>query len=221
MSAQKAAAGSAAPSPAPSPEPPGAEVPIMGRALPWILAVGGGIGLLAAFALAVEKVNSLANPDYVPTCSVNPVISCGTVMDTPTAEVFGFPNPLLGIACFAIVTAIGMAMLSGASFRPWFWWGLQGGVIFGIGFVHFLIFQSLYKISALCPYCMVVWAVMIPIFSYVTLDNVRTGRIPLPAGARSAAGVLIRNHTVVVTVWYLLIIAAIAQAFWSFWTGQI
>ncbi|WP_017539673.1 vitamin K epoxide reductase family protein [Nocardiopsis halophila] len=217
MTAQKAAGGT----PAPAPSGTGADAPIVGRALPWVLAVGGAVGLLAAFALAIEKINSLADSDYVPTCSVNPVISCGTVMDTPTAEVFGFPNPLLGIACFAVVTAVGMALLSGASFRPWFWWGLQGGVLFGIGFVHYLIFQSLYRISALCPYCMVVWAVMIPIFVYTTLDNVRTGRIPLPAGVRSAARVLIRNHTVVVTVWFLLVIAAIAQAFWSFWTGRI
>ena len=28
-------------------------------------------------------------------------------------------------------------------------------------FVHWLIFQSLYRIGALCPYCMVVWAVTI------------------------------------------------------------
>jgi len=216
LSAEDAPAGGA-----PAEEVPAEEAPIIGRALPWLLAIGGAIGVLAAFALAVEKVNTLRDSGYVPTCSINPVLSCGTVMDTPTAEVFGFPNPFLGIGAFAVVTAIGAAMLAGARFDRWFWIGLQLGVLFGIGFVHYLIYQSLYEISALCPYCMVVWTVMIPIFTYTTLDNVRTGRVPLPGGVRSAAGVLIRNHTVVLTVWYVLIIAAIGQAFWSYWSTLI
>ncbi|GAB3493038.1 vitamin K epoxide reductase family protein [Nocardiopsis coralliicola] len=198
-----------------------APTPIIGRALPWILLIGGALGTLAALALAVEKVNSLRDSAYVPTCSINPVISCGTVMDTPTAEVFGFPNPLLGIGAFAVVAAIGAAMLAGAAFQRWFWMGLQAGTVFGVVFVHYLIFQSLYSISALCPYCMVVWTVMLPIFTYVTLDNIRTGRLPLPAALRRPAGVLVRNHTVVLTVWYVLIIAAIGQAFWTYWSTLI
>ena len=34
-------------------------------------------------------------------------------------------------------------------------------------FMHWLIFQSLYRIGALCPYCMVVWAVTIPLLVVV------------------------------------------------------
>ena len=34
-------------------------------------------------------------------------------------------------------------------------------------FIHWLIFQSLYRIGALCPYCMVVWAVTIPLLVVV------------------------------------------------------
>ncbi|MGW8437889.1 vitamin K epoxide reductase family protein [Nocardiopsis sp. NPDC055879] len=197
---------------------PGAGVPVISRALPWLLAVGGAIGLVAAMALLVEKIRVLDDPDHVPSCSINPVLSCGTVMDTPQAAAFGIPNPIIGVAGFAIVTTIGMALIAGARFDRWFWLGLQAGTLFGVGFVHWLIFQSLYRISALCPYCMVVWAVTIPLFWYVTLHNLRSGHVPLPTALHRPIDVLARNHTVVLTLWALAIIAAITQAFWTYWT---
>ena len=51
--------------------------------------------------------------------------------------------------------------------------GLQLGTIFGIGFVTWLQIQSIYEINKLCPWCMVVWAMMIPLFVGVTARNLR------------------------------------------------
>jgi len=155
-------------------------VPVISRVLPWLLSIGGAVGLAAAAALLVEKIQVLQDPDHVPSCSINPVLSCGTVMDTPQAAAFGVPNPLIGIVRFAVVTTIGAALFAGARFRSWFWLGLQAGVLFGVAFAYHLIFQSLYRIHALCPYCMVVWAVTIPIAWYVTLHNLRTRTIGVP-----------------------------------------
>ena len=42
----------------------------------WLL-TGGLLGFVAAFVLAVEKYALLADPAYVPTCSLNPMLSCG------------------------------------------------------------------------------------------------------------------------------------------------
>lgn len=184
------------------------------RAVPWVLTAGGALGVLAAFVLAVEKIALLKDSDYVPTCSLNPVLSCGSIMRTPQAEVFGFPNPLLGIAGFAVVTTVGVVLLAGATLPGWFWLGLQAGVSVGVLFTHWLMVQSLYEIGALCPYCMVVWAVMIPVFWYTTLHNLAHGRLPLPAGA---VEVLTRYHGVVVTVWYLVIAVLVLEAFWTYW----
>ncbi|MBB5082456.1 vitamin K epoxide reductase family protein [Nonomuraea endophytica] len=177
------------------------------RLLPYLLLIGGGIGLVAAFVLAVEKIALLKNPAYVPSCSINPVLSCGSIMSTPQAELFGFPNPLLGVAGFAIVTTTGVALLAGAVLKRWFWAGLQIGVTAGVVFVHWLIYQSLYVIGALCPYCMVVWAVTIPIFLYVTLRNL----------ARPFA----RNHVIVLTLWYLAVLALITIRFWTYWSSLV
>ena len=150
------------------------------RLLPWLLIVGGGIGLVAAFVLTIEKIALLKDSDYIPTCSINPVLSCGSIMKTEQAEVFGFPNPLLGVAGFAVVVTIGVVLATDAALPRWCWLGLQAGVTFGVVFVHWLIFQSLYVIGALCPYCMAVWAVMIPIFWYTTLHNLQQGHLSSP-----------------------------------------
>ncbi|WP_433697174.1 vitamin K epoxide reductase family protein [Nocardiopsis sp. CA-288880] len=198
--------------------PPGAAVPVISLALPWLLAVGGAVGLLASTALLVEKIRVLADPGHVPACSLDPVLSCGTVMATPQAEAFGIPNPIIGVACFAVVTTVGAALLAGARFRPWFWLGLQAGVLAGAVLVHWLIFQSLYRIGALCPYCMVVWAVTIPVFWYVTLHNVRSGHLPTPRWLAGPVGLLARNHTVVLTVWALVVVGAVGQAFRAYWS---
>ncbi|MPY77296.1 MAG: Vitamin K epoxide reductase [Actinophytocola sp.] len=182
------------------------------RVVRWLYLVGGGIGLLASFVLMVEKVALLEDASYVPTCSLNPVLSCGSVMTTPQAAAFGVPNPLLGIAGFAMLVTAGGALASG--FRPprWFWLALQAGTTFGVLFVHWLIWQSLYTIGALCPYCMVVWAVTIPLFWYTTLHNL---------SHRPVGALLARYHSFVLTLWFVVIIALIGVRFWDYWSTLV
>jgi uncharacterized membrane protein len=188
------------------------------RLLPWLLLIGGATGLAAAFTLAVEKIALLKDPDYVPSCSINPVLSCGSVMSTPQAEVFGFPNPLLGVIGFTAVMGAGAALLAGTVQRRWFWLGLQAGTTFGVIFVHWLIYQSLYVIGALCPYCMVVWAVTVPLFWYVTLHNLHHRHLPLSAPLQRAVRALTELHTVPLTLWFLTVLTLIGARFWSYWS---
>lgn len=191
------------------------------RTIPYILTIGGIIGFLAAFIITVEKIELLKNPAYVPTCNISPLISCGSVMKTAQASVFGFPNSLIGIMGFAVVTTIGMAMLAGATFKRWFWLGLQAGTIFGVIFIHWLAFQSVYRIAALCPYCMVVWSVTIPIFLYVTFYNFRKGFIKVPTRLKGFVDFLQRHHGDVLIAWYLIILGLIINHFWYYWKTLI
>lgn len=188
------------------------------RSLAWLYAIAGAIGLLAAATLLIEKIELIEDPTYVPSCSINPILSCGSVMRTDQAEAFGFPNPILGIAGFAIIVTVGMALLAGAGFRRWFWWGAQAGVTFGVVFVHWLIFQTLYRIDALCLYCIAVWIVTIPLFWYTTLHNLRH-RSPT-MGNRPAVirRTIMEYHGVILTAWYLAITALVAQRFWDYWS---
>lgn len=193
-----------------------ASSPTVVRGLGLLLMVGGLVGLLAAVTLLVEKLSLLENPDYIPSCNVNPVLSCGSVMTTQQAEVFGIPNPIIGIAGFAVVAAIGAGMLAGARYAAWFWGAVQLGVTFAVVFVHWLIYQSLYVIGALCPYCMVVWAVTIPIFCYVTVHNLQAlakgGKVP---------GLLADYRGAILTGWILTILALIAHRFWDYWSTRL
>jgi uncharacterized membrane protein len=191
------------------------------RAPAWLLCVGGLLGTAASLVLAIEKYALLVDPAYVPTCSLNPVLSCGSVIASPQAAAFGFPNPLLGVAGFPVVTATGAALLGGARLSGWFWSGLQAGVTAAVVFAHWLIFSSLYRIGALCPYCMVVWAVTIPVFWYVTMRNLGAIAPQPPGGLRRALAFAEQRSGVILTIWFLAIAAAIVQRFWLYWSSLV
>jgi uncharacterized membrane protein len=188
-----------------------------GRAFGWLLVITGVLGLIAAFVLSVEKIKLLEDPSYVPSCSLNPIISCGSVMKTWQASAFGFPNMFMGLIGYALVVGIGAAVLAGARFKKWFWLCAQAGVLFGVGFVHWLISQSLYSIGALCPYCSVAWIATIPMFVYVTLHNLKHGIIPLPRAGRRVLAVALEFHWLIVVTWYLVIALLVLTRFWSYW----
>ncbi|MEV7021336.1 vitamin K epoxide reductase family protein [Kitasatospora sp. NPDC093558] len=188
------------------------------RPFAWLLLIGGALGLFASAVLTLDKLRLLKDPSYVPSCNINPIISCGSIMRSEQAEAFGFPNSLLGLAGFAVVVAIGAGLLAGAAYRRWFWLGLQAGTVFGIGFVTWLMYQALYRIGALCPYCMVVWAAMIPLFWYTTLHNLRSGVIPVGRGLRPVVRELARYHWVVPALWYAVIALLVLNRFWYYWS---
>ncbi|CAB4918169.1 unannotated protein [freshwater metagenome] len=196
--------------PAPTPTRPFA------RLLPWLLLAAGALGFASAFALTVEKFTLAANPSYVPTCSINPVLNCGSVMSTEQASVFGFPNSLIGVGGFAALATVGTALLAGAVLSWWFWAVVQVAMTAAVVFVHWLIGQSLYEIGALCPYCMVVWAVTVPAFWYVTLANL--DRLTTARGGPGWARAIVRTHSVPLTLWFLTLAGLIAVQFWSYWS---
>lgn len=180
----------------------------------WLILLLGLAGWIASVTLTIERFMIFKDPAYTPTCSLNPVLSCGSVMVTEQAAVFGFPNPLMGIAAFAVVVTMGVGLLSGARYAKWMWIGLQIGVVLALVFVHWLIYSSLYDIGKLCIYCMVVWAVTIALAVVITVRNlmVSTGE---PGRVLSAAATY---APIIIAVWYLLIAGAILDRFWDYWS---
>mgnify|MGYP002651301664 CR=1 FL=1 len=172
----------------------------------------GVIGFVAASTLAIEKIHLLQNPDYVPSCSINPVISCGSVMKSWQAGLFGFPNPLIGIAAFAVVIVTGVLAVAGISLPRWYWLGMALGSFAGFVFVNFLAYSALYKIHALCPYCLVVW-VVVPIILVLSINRV-IGDSRLGREIRGWLWVLL-------PVWYAIVIVAILVEFWDYWQTLI
>jgi uncharacterized membrane protein len=179
-----------------------------------LLATTGAIGLLAAFILSVDKVQQLQDKldgkDSLFNCDISAWVTCSTVIASDQSAAFGFPNSFIGVIGFSVVLTLGVVALAGSSLPNWMWAGLQAGTIFGIGFVTWLQVQSIHVIGALCPYCMVVWAVMIPLFIAVTAESLRRF-----AGGSGLARFVSNWTLLLIALWYIAVVAAIWFAFGS------
>ncbi|MFD7386961.1 vitamin K epoxide reductase family protein [Streptomyces sp. NPDC059852] len=181
-----------------------------------LLVLCGAAGLLASWVITLDKFKLLQDPDFTPGCSLNPVLSCGSVMESDQAEVFGFPNPMLGLVTYGVVVCVGVSLLAGAAFPRWYWLAFEAGCLFGVGFVSWLQFESLYRINALCLWCCLAWIATITLFWYVTSFVVRTGLLPAPTPVRS----FLADFTWVLPVLHLGVIGMlILTRWWDFWTS--
>lgn len=166
--------------------PQDTDMPALARATPfgWFLVLAGGIAWIAAFTLVLERLELYRNPSAKASCDFNAWISCSDVMKTPEAALLGFPNPFIGVVAFAVVITTGAVLLAGAQLKNWYWIALQVGITAGMALVAWFWFTAVYTLGILCPYCMVVWAMVIPIFVWTTLRNINAGIIPASPGVR-------------------------------------
>lgn len=162
------------------------------KSYPYILIVCGLVGLLVSFLLTIDTMRLTENPNLDLPCNINPFISCTSVINSPQGEVFGFANPLLGIAGFSFVLAVGMMLLSGVEPSRRFWKFFTGGIITATVLIHWFIYQSIFVLGSLCLYCMITWVVTWPIFIYTIIKR--------------------NQHTLLIS-WYLLIILIILFRF--------
>jgi uncharacterized membrane protein len=181
----------------------------------WWVLIAGVIGLIASITLTVEKIKLLLNPSYVPSCNINPIVSCGSVMATPQASVLGFPNSVIGIAAFTVVTVTGVLAVAKVVLPQWYWIGIAAGTLGGAAFVHWLIFQSLYRIGALCPYCMMVWVATISLLVVVSTVAFR------PTGDSHGSAVLRELYHwrwSIAALWFTAVFLLILARFWDYWS---
>lgn len=186
------------------------EQPKRPTGLALFLIVAGAIGFAAAFALTLDKFHLLEDPRAQLSCNFSVLIGCSTNLSSPQGSVFGFPNPLIGIAGWSVVMTIGAAILARARLARWFWICMNVGLAGALALVIFLIAQSIFVLDVLCPWCMVTWIVTIPAFLAVTLHNLAAGHLPAPESVRRvAAGAY--SWLAVITLACYLVIAVIAQ----------
>ncbi len=188
--------------------------------MPYILIVGGLVGLISSFVLTYDKLEFLKNPNFVPNCDLNPVLSCGSVMVSKQGDAFGFPNPWIGLAGFSVIITIGMAILAGAKFKRWFWLGLQIGLALGLIFAGWLLYESIYNINALCPYCLAVDVALITMFWYNTLYLLETKLLVLPKSWTKSATFARRHHLDILIGTFVAIIAIILNHFWYYYGSR-
>ena len=135
--------------------------------------LGAFSGFIASFLLTVDKIKLLKDAKFNPSCNINEVLNCKSVMLSKQAEVFGFPNSLIGLAAFAIFIAVAVALFGDVQFPDWFWKLALLGTLLAIFFSHWLAQQTTFVIGALCPYCMIAWFGNFLILSSVIQENLK------------------------------------------------
>lgn len=121
------------------------------------------IGFVASLQLMMEKIELWKNPNYIPSCSINPLFSCqGPMASWQSGALFGVPNPLIGVVAFTVLAVVSITAYS-TRMRTWYWWLWTGFIVLGWGYIMWLFTQAVYDIQALCTYCMVMWSIVIPL----------------------------------------------------------
>ena len=173
-----------------------------------VLIVTGVIGWYAAFSLTLDKLAVLENPQADLDCNLSVIVQCGVNLGSWQGALLGFPNPLLGLGGFVAPIAVGVALLAGASFARWFWIAFNVGVLGAFAFCLWLAYQSIFNLGTLCPWCMLVWSVTIPMFWTLTLANARAGRL---GAALQPLGSRLYSWVPAITVVGYILIAVVAQ----------
>lgn len=179
----------------------------------------GVVGLIASFSLALERLASLIDPNRVALCDINPILSCGSVMSSTQASLLGIPHSFLGIAAFSALITVGIVLLAGAKLAQWFWGLLLLGSFIGFLSVQYLVYQSLFVLNTLCPWCMVVWLIVVPLFFIVTAYVTKYKLITFKSNFLNQSMSFIGRHAFTITVlWFIAVIYFIIVEFWSYWS---
>jgi uncharacterized membrane protein len=176
-----------------------------------VLILTGALGWWAAFQLILDKITLLKDGAADLDCNFSLLVQCGKNLDSWQGEVFfGVPNPVWGLGGFVAPIAVGVALLAGARFARWFWIAFAVGVAGALAFCIWLMGQSFFSLNTLCPWCMLVWAVTIPLFWTVWLHLLSKGLIPVPEGAKRVFERL-SGWVPFITVASYIVVALLAQ----------
>ena len=185
-----------------------AAVPRRPLALAIVLIVTGAVAWYASLALTLDKLAVLANPEADLDCNFSVIVQCGKNLGSWQGAILGFPNPIIGLGGFVAPIAVGVALLAGATFARWFWIAFNVGVAGAFAFCLWLAYQSIFNLGTLCPWCMLVWSMVIPMFWALTLFNAREGRF---GSGLVRLGDRLYGWVPVITLAGYLIIAIVAQ----------
>lgn len=184
------------------------------------------IAWLASATLVRERLELYKDSNHIASCDFGLFLSCSTIMKTDQAQLFGFPNPFIGLVGFAITGAIGVFFLmlsvmlpkwgvtaqQGANRIPrWFLLSLQTGVTVAMCLVGFFWYTSIMVVMTLCPWCLVVWTFVIPMFFHTTAWTMANGAFGERAGSWGSR--FLEWVWVPVLATYLFIVASILVRF--------
>jgi uncharacterized membrane protein len=178
----------------------------------------GLLGLLASFSLTYDLIRIGQNPNYEPSCSINPIISCTSVMETPEATVIGeIPNSMFGIIGFSMLILFGLLLAIDVILPRKMWQAAQLAGVGGIVFAHYLIFSSVFALHTICPWCFLTWLVTIATFWAITTHNAQHGLILRGKNFIDFRHMWQRNSIAILVLWYGMLFALLLVEFWEYW----
>lgn len=186
------------------------------NAFPWLIIVGGVLGLIASLILAHDTLAIAINPHYIPSCNLNPVLSCGNVITFKGDSIFGLPYPFYGIAAFGALIAAGFGVIAKAKFDKWYWLTMQVFMTVGIAGAYYLLAKSMYQIHALCPFCLSIDVLTTALFWYTTLFNIDKGHFG-KVNKNATYKWIRKHHLDILVLWFILAIVFILHHFWYYY----
>lgn len=167
----------------------------------WIVA--GFAGWVVSFLLYHEYIGQLSGGDALISCNISPIVTCGPNLLSPGGNLLGFSNSIIGMVLFTgpIFAAVA-ALAAPAGLRAWFWRTFALFVTGAFLLVHLFAYRSVFEYSSLCPWCMIIWLVTIPLFFTVAGWTLREG---VWGGGRRLGAVIMSWLPLIVLIDYLLI----------------
>lgn len=185
------------------------------RELSLVMLVAGLIGMYASLSLIQAEKQLLRDPLGSLSCDINPLIGCGKFLNSPVNAVFfGVSNAVFGLAFFAGVTALGLVLASGGRFGRWLWAAVDLAMVGATAWIMWFQWTSFTVERSLCPYCLLTWAVTIPLVVNVLARSAQAGHFPCPEGLRS---VLVRGRWYIIAAVYVALVLFAVVWFWDQW----
>ncbi|VEI14085.1 vitamin K epoxide reductase family protein [Trueperella bialowiezensis] len=180
----------------------------------WVVA--SFVGMFAAFMLLLAERAYLKNPAGDLLCDINPLVGCSSWFTKWQGTLFfDVPNALWGALFFAGMVGLGLVLVTGGRMHRLLWLAASAGTTLGMVWVLWFGYQSYGVERSICPYCVVVWLAVIPLFVHVVARTLQAGH--LGAGAARVGSTLVRDRWVIVGVIYGLLVIATVVAFWDVW----
>lgn len=185
------------------------------RVFAYLLTTLSSIGLASSTTLILEKIELLKDPNHLTSCSINPVLSCGKIITSSEASVFGPPNPMLGVFGFSILFAVGYSLLTTEIKEKWWWKTLILFEVLGLIFCFWLAHEAIFEIKFLCAYCMVVWVATASLL-LLTMRQVFLKKY-LSLKSKLWEKIFVNYWWTILLLYLLLHLILILNRFWYYW----
>jgi uncharacterized membrane protein len=137
----------------------------------WAMLVSSSLSLIASLVLSIDAIKLAEAPSSKLACDINAIVSCGKVAKSWQSNLLGFPNAFLGLILEPVIITVAIAGLGLVAFPRRFLKVAHVGYGIGLAFALWLLSQSFFVIHAFCPWCLLVTASTITVFSTMTRIN--------------------------------------------------